>query len=185
MSSQIGDKAQVRKFNFINAEASASIPVGAPMVFKMDGTKDGVRCTLPSSGSAILARSFFAGVNVSANSVGTGAFGTGQCWGFCNAQIAQQTRSASTASWSTAPALSIGQLLTVNTVADVLEPVGTGALTFVTASTTDTLAYQFGTQFVQQAVMAQTAATRAGTASSSNDTRLAVTYSLKVMLRLM
>lgn len=187
MSTQLGTKPSVRKQNFRSAEASANIPVGAPVVFKMDGTEDLFRAVLPSSASAILARQFFAGINVSGQPVAPNGYGTAQCWGLVpSAIVVNQTRANSSASWSTAAALSAGQALTVDTVFDALVPIGTGALSFVTgASLTDSAAYQLGTLFANQVVLAQSAASAAGSASSSNDTRVKITTALKVYLRLM
>lgn len=185
MSSQLGPKSQVRKFNFKSAEASASITQGRPLVFKMDGTEDGVRAVLPSSASALLAANFFAGINVSPADVVPNGYGTGQCWGFCNAVVAQQTRAASSDSFSTAAALSVGQLLTIDTVVNALIA-GPTILQMQTGTASGAMGTVNLADFIHpEVVLAQTLATAAGVATTSNDTRLAITSSLKVQLRLM
>lgn len=189
---QYGNKGLALKQEYYNGEASASIPPGAPLVFKMDGTDDGIKAVLPSSASALLAQNFFCGIAADGQSVATGGYGSAVILGFhSGAIVALQTRTASTESWSTAAALSVGQALSVDTTYNALlvgstSPVGTvNAITNSTQGNTASIGVALPLNLLQGPgiVLAATHASAAGSASTSNDTRLAITYALKVQLR--
>lgn len=186
--SHIGTKPFKNELLFKNGEASASIPVGSPVVFVMNATDDGFAAVLPSTAGAAKCPELFAGVNVSPSALAAGEFGTSQIWGFCNyATVVQQSRSASTASFVSAAAFSVGQPLNVDTVnnAFTLGSIVTGAMTIVTGATTDTVAVNFGDGNPPMAVIAQTLVSQASSASTTSDTRTKITYGLKVFLRAM
>jgi len=188
LGSSIGTKPFKSELLFKNGEASASIPVGCPVVFVMNATDDGFSAVLPSTAGAAKCPELFAGVNVSPATLVAGDYGTSQIWGFCNyATVVQQSRSASTAVWATAAAFSIGQPLAIDTVNNcfALGSVVTGAMTIVTGATTDTVAVNFGDGNPAMAVIAQTLVSQASSASTSSDTRTKITYGLKVFLRAM
>jgi hypothetical protein len=186
----IGSKPFREFQNYRNAEASASIDPGRPVVLVLNGTEDGFEGVLPSTATATQSPFLFAGVNSLPTALVADAYGMAQISGLCNyALVAQQTRSASGASWSTAAALSIGQPLTINTVANAFvaaAAAGVATVTYVTGTaTSDTLGLTLGNIFLPYAVLAATTASAAASASTTSDTRLAITYGMKVYLRAM
>jgi hypothetical protein len=187
-SNVIGDKPSREFLLYRSDETSATIGIGKPVVLVVDGTEDGFAGALPSTATATKTPGLFCGVNVSA--LLPGVVGEAQIWGLCNyAIVAQQTRSASSASFSTAAALSIGQPLTINTVVDAFVaagPAGAATIGYTTGTAaSDTLALTLGNIFLPYAVIAGTVASAAASASTTSDTRLAVTYGVKIMLRAM
>lgn len=188
ISQECGDKAFKSLFNFRNAEASAAIPSGSPVIFVMNATEDGFGGVLPSTAGAAKSPELFAGVYASPYSLAAGVVGQAQVWGFCNyAVVVQQSRAASTNSFASAAALSIGQPLAVDTVNNAFQTSSqvTGAFTVVTNATTDTVAMNFGDGNPPMCVMAQTLASAASSASTTSETRTKLTYGLKVFLRAM
>lgn len=182
----IGSKPFVNRINVQSGEASSSIPAGTPVCLIMNGTGDGFNVKLPSSASALLVAAFQCGVvdrTMSPND-----YGIAQVYGWVNrAVVAQQTRSASSASYSTAAALSIGQPLSIDTANDafVIYAAVTGAQTIVTAATSDTIAANFGNGVPALAFLAATLASAAASASTSSDSSLKKTYALKAFIRMM
>ena len=187
-SPMIGSKAFKEFLNFKNIEASATIPVGTPIIFAMNGTADGYDAHLPSSSSAAKVPEFFAGIANGPVDVVAGQSGGAQVWGICEyALIVQQSRAASTDSYASAAALSIGQALAIDTVNNALKTSSqvTGAFTIVTNATTDTLAFNFGDGNPPMFVMGQTLASASSSASTTSDTSVKKTYGVKVFLRAM
>ena len=188
-SPMIGNQAFKSFANFKSAEASATIPVGTPICFVMNGTEDGFAAVLPSTAGAAKTPELFAGVNVTA---GTGVtpsqYGQFQCYGLCNyALVANQTRAASTNDYSAAAALSVGQPLQIDTVNNcfIIDGQVTGAITIVTGATTATVAADFGNNKAPMFVMGQTLASAASSASTSSDSSVKKTVGVKVFLRAM
>lgn len=187
-SPMIGNQAFKSFGNYKSDEASAVIPVGAPICFVMDGTEDGFAAVLPSTAGAAKVPELFAGVSVTNPSVAASQYGAFQCYGLCNyALVVQQSRSASTADYASAAALSVGQPLQVDTVNNAFAIDGqvTGAMTIVTGATTATVAVDFGNGRAPLAVMAQTLAAAVSAASTSSDSSTKKTYGVKVFLRAM
>jgi hypothetical protein len=149
-----------------NDEASASIPIGAPVCLTLDGTEDGVAVILPSS-SAAKTHAFAFGVAL--GTYAAGANGEAQVYGFCQkAVILQKTRAASSDDWS-ASTLSQGVILQVNTVHNA----------FFTSGGT-----QAASGFLPHAILAESTV-GASSASGTGDTRTAITGYMKVFLRQM
>lgn len=174
--------------NFKSAEASASIPAGSPILFAINGTEDGFAAHLPSSSTAAKCPELFAGVSNGPNPVLASAFGSAQVWGLCEyALVVQSSRAASTDSFVSAAALSIGQALAIDTVNNAFKTGSqvTGAFTIVTNATTDTLAINFGDGNPPMFVMAQTLASASSSASTTSDSSVKKTFGLKVFLRAM
>ncbi len=113
---------------FKNGEASASLPVGSPVVLSFNGTDDGLAVVLPSTAataSAAKSSGFGAGVVVSANGIAAGAMGDVQTWGLClNARITAATRSATSAAWVSYASQDTGALLAIETVGNGFSIVG-------------------------------------------------------------
>lgn len=168
---QVGNKNDLVAIVVHNAEVSAAIPTGTPVCFIMNGTNDGLDVVLPATGAAVKATSFAAGIALQA--MAAGAFGESQVYGFCqNIVLTRNTRSASTADWSSnAAGFATGLLLVVDTVVNALS----------------TLASSGGSIYQPYAVLAASVASWASTASSNAtaDTRLTITVSAKAMLRMM
>lgn len=185
-SPMIGSKAFKEFINFQNIEASASIPVGTPILFAMNGTADGYAAHLPSSSSAAKSPELFAGIANGPTAIVAGQSGGAQVWGLCEyALVVQQSRAASTDVYASAAALSIGQALAIDTVNNALKTSSqvTGAFTIVTNATTDTLAVNFGDGNPPMFVMGQTLAAATSSASTTSDTSVKKTYGVKIFLR--
>ncbi len=167
---QVGNKLDHILVNIRNA-SGATIPIGTPVCLNMNATNDGLDVVLGSS-SAAKASAFQFGVAVS--NILDQQYGEAQVWGFCqNIVLLRQTRSASTADWSSnASGFGTGVLLNVDTVGDRFSTSG------------GTLAV---TGYLPFAVLAQSVATWASTASSNatSDTRLSITVLSKAFLRMM
>lgn len=189
MNSQIiGTKPFVADINYKNGESSASIPAGSPICFVMNGTEDGFLAVLPSTAGAALTPELFAGVALTPISVVANAYGMARVWGLANyAIVVQQSRAASTNSYATAAALSVGQPLKIDTVNNAFATASqvTGSFTVVTNATTDTVALNFGDGNPPMFVMAQTLASAASSASTSSDSSVKKTYGVKIFLRAM
>src|ERR1700741_668556 len=184
----IGNKAFNESLNFRSAESSASIPPGTPICFVMNATDDGFGAVLPATAGAAKTPELFAGINISPLDVTPKQYGMAMVFGLCNyAIVVQQSRAASTDSYVSAPALSVGQQLAIDTVNNALKTnsQATGAMTIVTNATTDTLAFNFGDGYPPFAVMAQTLASASSSASTTSDSSVKKTYGLKVFLRAM
>lgn len=187
-SNTIGIRAFKEFINYRNDEASAVIPAGAPIIFSIDATEDGFAAYLPSSAGAAKSPELFAGIAGGPGDLVVGQSGHAQIWGICDyAVVVQQSRAASTDSYVSAAALSVGQPLAIDTVNNALKTgsLVTGAFTIVTNATTDTLAVNFGDGNPPMFVMAQTKASAASSASTTSDTTVKKTYGLKVFLRAM
>lgn len=187
-SPMIGSKAFKEFLNFKNIEASATIPAGTPILFAINGTADGFDAHLPSSSSAAKSPELFAGVCNGPVAVVAGQAAGAQVWGLCEyALVSQQSRAASTDSYASAAALSVGQPLAIDTVNNAFKTGNqvTGAFTIVTNATTDTLAINFGDGNPPMFVMAQTLASASSSASTTSDTSVKKTYGVKVFLRAM
>jgi hypothetical protein len=115
-------------------------------------------------------------------------FGTAQIWGFCNfAVLVINSRANSSASWSTQAStlFAVGSALSVDTANNAFvtyTPV-TGNYTIVTGATTATLTFNFAGGGFPMAVLGQSLASQAASASTSSDTRTVITQGVKVFLR--
>ncbi len=187
----IGTGAYQNTVGFRNDESSASIEPGRPVVFTIDGTEDGFAAVLPVTAAAAKCPGFFAGIHVGSRNLLTNEVGTAQIWGLCNYAIfAQQTRSATTASFSTAAPLSVGQPLSIHTAAGINALVIAGAAGAITkayvtgTAASDTLALTLN-EIPAVIVAAQTVASAAASATTTSETRTSVTMGIKVFLRAM
>jgi len=114
----LGDKAPFID-DFVKNSESSTLVAGTPVTMNVDGTKDGLSVELPSSGSATLSRLFPAGIV--ADSITAGSIGTVRKYGFIDATYIVRTRAATSDSFSTVAALTIGQVLSIETVMDALD----------------------------------------------------------------
>jgi len=186
-SSQIGNKPAIEKINYNNLETSSSIAVGTPIVLTIAGGSgiDGFSAVLPSTATASKCPALCVGVSVTPTSVVANDFGEAQVWGFCNfAVLVINSRANSSASWSTQASTLFAALSidTANNAFVTYTPV-TGLWTLVTAATTATLTANFAGGGLPMAVLAQSLASQAASASTSSDTRTVITQGVKVFLR--
>lgn len=163
---QVGNKADIGAVVIKNAEASATIPLGAPVCLVLNGTNDGLGVVLPGTGASLATGGLY---GVSLGSYAAGSYGEAQVFGFCNnIQLLVATRSDNSASFSTNSG-ALGLILCVDTVNNVFSTTG-------------------GTQaksgFLPFAILAASF-TAAGSASASTDTRTAATILAKAFLRMM
>lgn len=164
---QVGNKADIMAVVIRNAEASATIPLGTPVVLSSNGTNDGLDVVLPSTAGASKMHSLAYGVTIGA--VASGGYGEAQIFGMHGSVVlTRQTRPTSTDTWNSNASLASYILLNVESVANGF---ATGA----------TLA---STNFLPFAVLAQSLASYASSASSTADTRTAITAAVKAFLRI-
>jgi hypothetical protein len=98
-----------------NAEVSATIRGGSPVVLAMNGTDDGLAVVLPSSSTAAKIGAFQIGVAI--RDMSPGETNDCQVYGFNrNARILRSTRAASTDAWASMAAITIGDLLSIDSV---------------------------------------------------------------------
>lgn len=172
----------VARTTFNNRE-TVDIPLGTPVVFVMDGTKDGADAQLPSSSSANKAAMFLVGISLAiakAGSTGNNA----QCYGIAQQVLVSRTitRSATSAVWASAVGVAVGDILTVNTLANVLEFLSAG-------SAAKNGGWQFGAvgtiASVTTAASTITYAAQNALGGGSTDTIAYITSLVKVFVRMM
>jgi len=164
---QVGNKADVLAVVIRNAEATATIPIGTPVVLNANGTNDGLDVVLPSTAGASKMHSLAYGVTIGP-SIAAGAYGEAMIFGFHTAVVlTRQTRSASTVSWNSEASIASYGIMNIESVANGFQ---TGA----------TLA---STNFLPFAVLAQSLASYASSASATSDARTAITAAVKAFLR--
>lgn len=151
----------------INGSASA-IAKGAPAVFEMDGTDDGLSVHNASDAGVTVATGLLAGV--AEESIAAGARGRVKMRGFVdNLLLIRATRAASTDSYATQAAIAKGDALTVDTVAN-----GFGRSTAGAAS-----------MGLPAVVAIGTLASVASAASTSSDSSTAKTAYIDAYVRIM
>ena len=109
----IGNKADRLIFNTKNAEASATIALGAPVIFNLSSTAnadDGLAVVNPSTAGAG-AYQLGSGVNCTYN-LANNTMGEAIVYGFCASTLVKLgTRATSTDSWASIAAIASGVLL--------------------------------------------------------------------------
>jgi hypothetical protein len=149
----------------LNGEASSAIVTGTPVCFPMNLTGDGSSVVLPSTAGAAIANTLTAGIAVPGDgSAESGAYTEVITLGFCPfTRLVRGTRAATTDAWPTFPAVAIGDILSVNTVANALAYSTTGA------------AYQNAAMFVCAGFTGQTASSALVVASTATQASSAYT----------
>ena len=165
----LGDKPTFVDDFVRNDEASTTLQDGTPVVYYMDGTEDGLAVVLPASSTAIKAHVFFAGVVT--EDILVGRIGTVRKTGIHRTtRILRATRAATSDSWSSSASLAAGHLLVIDTVNNVLS----------------TVAASVGaTGYLPWAILAQSVASIAASASATSDATTAITQAAKVFLRVL
>lgn len=158
------------KKDFINLKVryGTAVSRGQPVCLSMNGTEDGFAVVLPSN-SAAKAYALFYGVAV--KDVASGAFGEAQVFGYCEyGMLARASRSATTVSWASGASIDTFAVLTIDTVMNAFASSG---------------GTQAASAFLPVAVLLESVASYAGSASATSDTRTALTSSAKIFLRAM
>lgn len=174
----LGDKKDFVTSRIRNAEVSATIKAGQPVILVINGTEDGLRVVLPSTATAGKSLQFLYGIctyDIVPGQVGD-AFRDGI---YDSAMVVRQTRASSTDTWDTMASVATGVILSVNTVANAFSTV---ASTTTAASNTT---ISMSSQFQLLPLVAASYDTAASSASATSDTRTAVTVAVKVYCRFM
>jgi len=167
-----------------NAETVNTMSIGQIAVFVLNGTNDGLDCQLPATLGATQAQAVPAGVvatqGFNVAGIPSGGYGEACVYGFCpNVQLTQQTRASSTAAWATQASVAQFQTLIPETLSNGMTTLA--AQSFLTVSTgTAGVAVS---QHLAFAVIAQTLASFASSASATSDTRTAITTMVKAFVR--
>jgi hypothetical protein len=172
---QIGTKPFTQSVVVKSAESTATIAAGSPVSLVMNGTNDGIAVVLPTTAAAAKATSLSFGVCYSA--INPGAYGEILVYGFCQkAKYSRiRTRAASTDAYASTAACSVGQILSIDTLAGAqsgaFQPAALGA----------------ASGFLPYAVLCETLDSIETQASTSSMTHVAsfVTGFCKVFLRMM
>lgn len=186
---EIGKNKAETNFQTVSNRETVSVPIGTPVVFVLDGTDDGLAVQFPSSSNASKASSCLAGIATGQGNGALVASGIGQIvqvYGICQNAIAEIviTRSATSAAWVSAVGLAVGDILTVDTVAN--------ALAFFSAGSSIKAIHPF---VMAQSIVSRTTAAStltfplAGVSTSGNgassDTIAYVTSLAKIFVRMM
>lgn len=186
-----GKSAAARITVAIHNADTITIPAGSPVVFNMNGTNNGLDVVLFSSVTAANQQQGFR-CGVVFNNVPVGGFDEAVVFGYTNfLLLIRQTRAASTANWTTEAARSVGEHLTavsVNTAASIPNLTNgwstTGSTVQIVTGTGSTGAIN-QTVYVCDAILAQTLASYASSASTTSDTRTAITAAVKAFVRVL
>lgn len=190
---QVGNKRDTSYIVIKNAEASATIPLGAPVCWnQLAGTDDGLGVVLPSTlATAINATAvqlLLAGAAVAPGAlispgIANAAYGEAQVYGFCpDLLLTINTRSASSASWTSQTSIASGGFQQL-----IPETTGNGWTTaanqsFVTVSGGGTASFS---NFLPYALLGQSVASQAASASTTADSRTIIQILVKGFLRIM
>ncbi len=170
---QVGDKPD-RIIMFVrNAEASASIPRGTPLVLNLSTTtnaKDGMDVVLPGTAGDPL--SYAARYGVVTDTLAAGANGESILFGMCAyALVTRATRAASSNSWSASASTASGIALGIDTINNAFTM---GA----------SIAGSIATNHVD-AVLIDSLAAVVASATATTDTRTALTVGARVFVRML
>jgi hypothetical protein len=169
----VGNKADKIILNVQNTEVSANIPKGTPVILKLSDTAqtdDGLDVVLPSTAGSSLSYSLKFGVLT--DSLTPGSYGESILFGVANyALVTRMTRAASTDSWTSSASTISGVGLGIDTLNNAFVPGGT-----VVGSIASN---------IMVAIMLDSWASSAASASSTADTRTAITNGNRVFVRMM
>ncbi len=161
------DRAEIIDLQVQNDDSTAFV-IGEPVIWKMDGTDDGLDVEQTSSSTEIKSH-FLAGICLSAIPA-SGGLGMVRAYGVCpQIKIIRQTRAASTDSFQTLAAVSIGAALIIDTARDAMSQNGTNAVS----------------TFLPYCVAIGTLASSVSTASTTSNSSLIVSTTIKGFIRIM
>jgi hypothetical protein len=170
---QVGNKADLIAVVVRNADTVAINP-GTPVCLNMNGTNDGLDVVLPSTGGATKSHAGAYGVAIAPTGPGlqgipVNGYGEAQIFGVNGAvNLTRQTRASSTNTWNSEASIASYVIMQIDTSANGFSTVGT----------------QAATQYLPFAIMIQSLASYASSASATSDTRTAITASVKAFLRI-
>lgn len=165
-----GNKGDSAIITVHNAEASADIPRGTPVVYVMNGTNDSLDVVLPATAGAAKSAGFMAGVTT--DTITNGKHGEAVAFGVVTyAIMTRMTRAATTDSWSSSASVQSGAILAHDTL-------NNGFLSVSASQNT-------AAQFAPFAVLMSSLASSTSSASSTSDTRTAITNSVRVFVRML
>lgn len=167
-----GDKGDKVIVNIKNAEVSATIPRGTPVIAILNGTDDGLAVVLPSTAGNAL--SFNARLGVATAALAVGQVGESIIYGYvAYALITRMTRAGTSTSdsWSSSASIASGIGLGIDTLnnAFVLGASRAGAL--VSAA--------------DNAWLVDSLPSSTASATSTADTRTAITMGARVFVRML
>ncbi len=179
----LGDKKEKIIQRVKNAETTLTIAKGTPVILTMTGTDDGLAVVLPRTAGQAKANAFIFGVAL--DDIVAGAMGDVQSWGVCDyVKLCVQSRSQSTGANTipTADTVALGAMLLLVTDSRVGDCFSTVADTVAAASNADQTLTRNNNAI---AFLGQSIASAAAIATSTSETRLAVTQAVKAFLRMM
>lgn len=192
----VGNKTDKAFIVIKNDSATQTIPNGAPCYFQMNNTNnqssDNGLAVINANAAAGVGQNFFAGVVASEQQAGAGnvgiapgSVGEAQVYGFCQSlRLIRQTRATSTDSYASAASNNIGDWLVPMTNSggvttyDAYSDIGSN----LTASANSTVNALTLPNLNQYAVLAQTLASLASSASSVFSTGASSTLLMNVVL---
>lgn len=166
---QAGNKADSMIAVVRNNEASASIPKGTPVVLQIDSTNDGLEVILPATAGSALSNALRYGVVTT--TLAALDYGESFLFGICPyALITRMTRAASSDSWTSSASQASGIGLGLDTInnAFVLGASAVGSLLTC-----------------PNAVLIDSLASSAASASTTSDSRTAITNAVRAFIRMM
>lgn len=167
----IGNKGDSALIVIRNAD-TANMPIGTPVMYNMNGTNDGLDVVLPTTaGAANKHQALLCGVIATPGGVAVNATGEAVAYGLHTATVlTRQTRSASTVSWASEASIASYVQLQPETVANGMQTVsGTVA----------------ASAFIPYGILVQSLASYSSSASSTADTRTAITAAVRAFFRIM
>ncbi len=154
---------------FKNNEAT-TVVLGQPMSYVLNGTEDGILTELPNTVSAGKGQGTLAGVCGTLGGVTAGAYGLLQVYGFNTAtKIVRQARTASTVTFETAAAIAVGEPFQVTSIGNGMTRQGAVATAI----------------HMHYCVAGEAVASLDSIATTTSETRLQVTSTIKTFLRMM
>jgi hypothetical protein len=166
-SKMVGNKADVVRNPVKNAESSSTISKGRPCVLAINGTDDGLAVVLPATAGAAKSNSLLYGIAL--DDILAGKIGEVVVFGISRYTIiTRMTRAASSDSWTSSASVNTGVLLGADTINNAL-----------------TLGASLASNFNAMAVLAETLASSAASATATSDTRTAITNAVRVFVKLL
>lgn len=172
---QVGNKAGKIAATVRNAEASASIPRGTPVILNLstttDNTKDGLDVVLPSTAGAAVG--YLGRFGIITDTTAVGQQSEAILFGVATYAIfTRMTRAASSDSWTSSASLASGIACGVDTLNNALLLVGAS------------VAASIATNHMDYALL-DSVASAAASATATSDTRTAITSSARAFVRML
>jgi hypothetical protein len=167
----VGNKQDHIAVNIKNAD-TATIPRGAPVVLNMNGTDDGLSVVLPSTAGAGKTEGLMYGVCLAqAPGLAVGQIDYSMLLGYSSyTLVTVMTRSATTASWASAASSAALAELIVDRANNAFSIASTSVPT--------------NSAFIPYAVLVDSIATQAGSASNTSDTRTSIQMGFRAFIRM-